>query len=467
MGISCLLDRRNLRRFIALAGLALVTALAGCGESGAPAPTVAPNLSTCDITTSPCQRGIYLSLAEMLDASGILMPSIRTISVDQHADEVRSGLDVTDLTGEDPESRGLRLLGFIPEASESLVATQTDYWITRVAAYYQRGSNRITVIDRDYEQGTAKVLLAHELIHAIQHGQFNLGTVGAGVDTEDGTIGVRSIIEGDAVFSSYAWYYEVTGNEIVDIDWDEFVGERTASLRDRVADEESALIDSASSFPYSYGFGFFANTFLAEGLPGRTDAFRAPPTTTLEVMRGYGMGAPVVRFPDAAHPAPVDGAEPAFEDRVGAWYVYGSLVRQGLSDEDAWALALGWVGDELAIYDDGEEVVAVWRVRFAEESDANLLSDQVNALAGETGRSALTFGEDAYVFAAESSEALVAWAAQPLDEMTASIVPKSRAMGGPISVGTCLQTHDFTVPRRPPRVSLVQDGARVDQDAQR
>ena len=63
----------------------------------------------------------------------------------------------------------------------------------------------------------------------------------------------------------------------------------------------------------------------------------------------------------------------------------------------ALALALGWVGDELAIYDDGQEVVAVWRVRFAEEADAESLSDQVNALGGETGRSAVAFGDDAYV----------------------------------------------------------------------
>ncbi|UCH30663.1 MAG: hypothetical protein JSV06_06460 [Myxococcales bacterium] len=429
-----------------------MVAAVGCGDEGAPAPRViGTELATCDITTSPCQRGIYESVAESLDASGYSMPSIRTISVDQHADEVRSGLDLEDLTGEDAATRGLRLLGFIPEASESLTATQAEYWITQVAAYYSRSSNRITVIDRNYEQGAAQVLLAHEFIHSIQNSQFDLGTVGRGVDTEDGVIGVRSVIEGDAVHSSFAWYYDVSGYAPEDIDWDEIHDERTARLRDRVADPERALIDTASSFPYSYGFQLMTNTSLAEGLLGRAAAFEAPPATTLEVLLGYGAQAPVVDFPLEAHPSPVEGNEVAEENRYGAWYVYGFLRRHGVEDEEAWTTGLSWVGDELAIYDDGAEVAAVWRVRFDDQAKAELLSAEVNGEGGDDARSAVAFGEDAFVFAAESAETLLAWAEQPLDTMTASIIAKSaRPKGGAVSVGTCLQSHDFSVPMPPP-----------------
>ncbi|MGB5221658.1 MAG: hypothetical protein WBN60_11565 [Polyangiales bacterium] len=429
--------------------LALMAAASGCGDDSVPAaPEVATeDLVRCDITTSGCQRGIYTSVAASLDASGYSMPNIRTISVDQHADEVRSGLDLNDLTGEDAETRGLRLMGFIPPASESLSGTQAEYWITQVAAYYSRSNNSITVVDREYEPGVAQLILAHEFVHSIQDSQFNLNTVGSGANTEDRVLGVRSVIEGDANYSSYAWFFETRGDRPDDIDWTAIHEEGTTRLQERAADPEVALLDTASSFPYSYGFQFMTDTVLTEGLAGRAAAFGAPPETTAEVMRGYGMGAPLVDFPDVAHPAPVEGNEVAFENRFGAWYVYGALRRQGLEHDDAWDIALSWVGDELAIYDDGEAVTAVWRVRFEDEATAELLSDGINEGGSEGARSAVAFGEDTFVFAAESLDTLIAWASQPLDSMTASIIPKSeRRMGGAVSVGTCLQTLDFSVP---------------------
>lgn len=424
--------------------IALVAlSIAGCGDDGAPAPPVLfDDLVVCDITTEPCQRGIYASVAAMLDAEGFQMPRIRTISVEQHADEVRSGLDLNDLTGEDATSRGLRLMGFLPEQAESLTSTQVDYVIDRVAAYYTRNSRSITIIDRDYEQGDAQVLLAHELIHAIQDSQFNLGTVGGSRPTEDGIISVRSVIEGDAVYSSLAWYYETRGDTINALEWASALTRSKSRLRDLIDDPSIALIDIASSFPYSYGFAFMTEASLDAGLAARTAAFEAPPTTA-EVLVGYGMPAPSLSFPDVAHPAPVDGDSPEVENRYGAWYVYSFLRRQGLGHDDAWATALTWVGDQLAIYEQGDDVVAVWRVRFDEADNAAVLSDQVNGAAGVETRTAVAFEDDAYVFAAATDETLVAWASQPLDGMTASIVPKDAArFGGGVSVGGCMLSHD-------------------------
>lgn len=452
MGITSFLVRGTAYGRLGVLILALSVGAGGCSDDAPPAPVAAQDLVRCDITTGACQRGIYTSVAAMLDASGALIPSIRTISVDQHADEVRSGLDLDDLTGEDATTRGLRLLGFIPEASDSLTETQAEYWINQVAAYYSRNANSITVIDREYEEGLAQVILAHEFVHAIQNSQFNLNTVGSSADTEDSTIGVRSVIEGDANHSSYAWFFETRGDRPEDIDWTGIHEEVTENLRLRAADPEVALLDTASSFPYSYGWRFMSNITLDEGLAGRAAAFEAPPETAAEVMRELGTGAPVVDFPDVAHPAPVEGSEVAVENRFGAWYVYGALRRQGVEDDVAWDIALAWLGDELAIYEDGDEVVAVWRVRFEDEATAELLSDAINEGGSEAARSAVTFGDDTFVFAAESMDSLLAWTEQPLDSMTASIVPKSaRTLAGPVSVGTCLQTLDFLAPI-PPRL---------------
>jgi len=436
--------------------LTVIATLPACGDDATPPPgsssrTDLPYELYCDIGNGDCQGRIYDSLAAMLGAEGFDRPAIRTISVEQHAEEVRSGLDLEELTGEDAETRGLRLMGFIPEASDSIVATQAEYWITQIAAYYSRRNHAITVIDREYEEVDAQTLLAHEFTHAIQNVQFSLDAVGADADTEDGVMGVRGVIEGDAVHSSFAWTYEQLGYLPEEIDWDEIHRDRTEYARGRAADPEVALIDSASGFPYSYGFDFMSAAMLSGGLAGRAAAFDAPPATALEVMAGYDTVLGAFDFPDVAHPSPLEGHEVQIENRFGAWYVYGFLRRRGMSDEAAWMTALGWLGDELAIYDDGTEVVATWRVRFDHAWNAGILRNQVNADVREVAWSAVLHEDDVFVFAAETGETLLAWAAQPLDVTTASVVTKSqRRRGGAVSAGNCLKSHRFSLPNPPP-----------------
>ena len=441
-----------MKRIALLIGLAAVVGSTGCG--GDDVPHVPPRFEDelhCDIGTSECQHRIYDSVAATLGVEGIERPAIRTISVDQHAQEVRSGLDLEDLTGEDATSRGLRLMGFIPAASESLTETQIEYWINAIAAYYSRGTRSITVIDRDYDDIDGQVILAHEFTHAIQDIQFNLNAVGANADTEDGVMGVRGVIEGDAMHTSLAWAYEKLGYLPEEIDWDAIHKERTDGARTSAGDPEVALIDSASSFPYSYGFELMTAITLSGGLDGRAAAFELPPTTAFEVMAGYGAVLPVLDFPEVAHPSPLEGYATEVANRFGAWYVYGFLRRGGMPDDEAWLTALSWLGDELAIYDDGVEVVATWRVRFADSLNAGILRDRVNADTREVAWSAVLHEQDVFVFAAESDEALLAWVAQPLDVMTASLVPKGkRRRAGAVSAGNCLQSMDFSLPNPPP-----------------
>lgn len=429
-------------------GLAAVTGLTGCGDD-TPARTDLPYELYCNIADGNCQRQIYNSVATMLEATEFDPPPIRTISVDQHAAEVRSGIDLQDLTGEDPETRGLRLIGFLPEASESLTATQIEYWINQIAAYYNPNDDVITVVDRDYEEVLAQGILAHEFTHAIQQRQFGFTGVYAGVDTEDGAMGARSVIEGDATHTEYSWVYELQGYLPSEIDWAAIHDDRQARLKAVVEDPEVALIDTASSFPYAYGFEFMTKLASSIGLRGREIAFETPPGTAFEVISGPEAAPLAFDFPEMAHPSPVEGHTEGHENRYGAWYVYGFLRRAGASDDEAWITALTWRGDELAIFDDGSEVVAVWRVRFDEA--ASTVRDLVNANATERSQTALLYEQDVFVLAAETNESLLAWAERPLDSMSAALVLKDgRRRGGPVSVGGCVKSLDFSLPNPPP-----------------
>ncbi|MGB5416159.1 MAG: hypothetical protein WBN01_16075 [Polyangiales bacterium] len=432
-----------------LVTLALLTGVLGCGDDQVPPPrTDLPYELYCNIADGNCQLAIYNSVAAKLEATGFAPPKLRTISVDQHAEEVRSSIDLQDLTGEDASTRGLRLLGFLPEASESLTATQTEFRISQIAAYYSSSNDRITVVDRDYEEVSAQALLAHEFAHAIQERQFGFAEVWAGVNSEDTALAARSVIEGDASHTEYAWTYEQLGHLPDEIDWEAIYADGKSRLDERVVDPEVALVDTASFFPYSYGFAFMSQVTLTNGLGARGLAFGAPPSSALEVISGPFGAAPTFDFPNVAHPSPVDGHNQEVQDRMGAWYVYGFLRRNGVAEEEAWTTALSWRGDELAVYDTGSEVAAVWRVRF--EESASMVRDAINAETEGRTQTAVLFEQDVFVLAAESDQALLAWADQPLDTMTAALVLKDGRRQGGVSVGTCMKSLDFKLTNPPP-----------------
>ena len=142
-------------------------------------------------------------------------------------------------------------------------------------------AGNVTVIDRDYEPGVGQFILAHEFVHSIQDSQFNLNTVYGDANTEDRVMGVRSVIEGDADHTALAWFYDAAGYRSQDIDWGAVHADEKAYLQERAADPEVALVDTASSFPYSYGSQFMTNLTLAEGLAGRTAAFGSPPESAV------------------------------------------------------------------------------------------------------------------------------------------------------------------------------------------
>ena len=419
-------------RFLSL--VALGAALVACGDDGAPSPVALQDLVRCDITESNCQRAIFESVAESLEADSTTMPAIRTISVEQFEEEVRSGVSSDDLMGNDPETRGLRLIGFIPEAAESVIETEIDYQVSAIAAYYSSGNRSITVIDRDYEVVSAQSILAHEFVHAIQDRQFGISSVYANVDTTDGVMGARTVIEGDATYSSFAWVYDKLESAV---DWDQLYLDFQEGSRLEAADPEVPIIASASGFPYSFGLELLGRATQAQGLSGRAAFFMAPPPSALDSMVGYESfvtsGFTPIDAPADAFPAPVAESELTYEDRFGAWYVFATLLREGFDEDTAWLYARLWIGDELGIFENGSEVVAVWRIRFA--VDPSFVVDAINQSGRNVAWSAVAQDNDVFIIAAESDGSLALWEAQPLDVVAAVLASVPDVRKGISGVG--------------------------------
>ena len=402
-------------------GLVLLAGLAACG--GDDAPSGPQDVLRCDITEPVCQGAIFASVAEVVDVDEVEVPPVRTISVAQFEQELQRGVNRDDLTGNDARTRGLRLMGFIPESSASATQASIDHRVSAIAAYYDRGNQSITIIDRDYDELAAQSILAHEFLHAIQDREVGIGSVYADVDTTDGVMGARTVIEGDATYVSFAWVYEQLGVELDALDWQRIYEDFQGRLRARAADPELAITSTASSFPYAYGIALLGRVIQADGLPGRAAMFTDPPPSALAGMLGYSAfrenGFTPVNAPDAAFPAPPVGSEPASENRVGAWYFFATLLRLGFDELASWVGATTWRGDQFGIFEDGAEVVAVWRIRL--NADPTSVVDAINQSGREVAWSAFSMNNDVFILAAESDALLAVWEAQPVDVLRAEL----------------------------------------------
>lgn len=398
--------------------LILLTGVASaCGDS------IPDDLTTCDITTSGCQRGIFESVAERLGQESTSIPRIRTISVEEFAQEVRGGVDDDDLVGDDPETRGLRLIGFLPDTAQSATETAIELRIASIAAYYSSGSTSITVIDRDYQEGVAQEILAHEFVHALQDDRQGIRAIFSGAASTDAFLGRRLAIEGDATYAAADWFLAELDLMPTAEEWAAESARLQSFAIEDARDLDKSIDESAGFFPYAYGFELFGRAFELAGLEGRTQLLDSPPSTARDGMAGYDAllrdGFTQLDQPDEVLSDTVADSELALEDRAGAWYVYATLLRGGFSDDDAWAGALAWRGDVLGIFESGSEVVAVWRVRF--NRDASFLADAIEQSPRDVFWTTVVDGNEAYVIAAESDAALATWEAQPLGTVAALV----------------------------------------------
>ncbi|MEM9730863.1 MAG: hypothetical protein AAF997_19935, partial [Myxococcota bacterium] len=324
--------------------------------------------------------------------------------------------------GDDTVTRGLRLIGFIPEAAESATEDSIELQIASVAAYYSSRSKSITIIDRDYPDEQAQEILAHEFVHFFQDRAFGLGSVFSGAATTDSVMGRRLVIEGDATYVAADWLVREKGLDVSAEDWEVAYNSWQGFALRTVGDPEVAIDQSAGIFPYAYGYELLGRASQSGGLPGRAALFESPPDSARDGMVEYqdfvSDGTTDVDEPNEPIPDPPE-SELLIDDRSGAWYLYATLLRAGLLNEEAWARSLEWRGDRLGVFEAGSEVVAVWRIRTT--GDPSFVAEAVALTPRDVLWTTVLDNNEAYVIAAESDAALATWESQPAALMAALV----------------------------------------------
>jgi hypothetical protein len=223
----------------------------------------------------------------------------------------------------------------------------------------------------------ARLVLVHELVHALQDQRLGLGESYQKERTSDADNAFRSVVEGDATLAMLAHAFrqqgiplsaatariEQMGNNL----------DLNALVRGEKLDDAPAILRVTLIAPYLRGLQFIAAVQGRGGWPAVNNAHRRPPISSEQVLHPDKYFA---REPGEAI-AVQDNSEllaagftRVAEDTLGELELAVYLGQQSPSGT-AYEAAEGWAGDHLVIYRRGEDAAVVWWTTWDNDRDAD------------------------------------------------------------------------------------------------
>lgn len=254
----------------------------------------------------------------------------------------------------DADERTFKVLGLLPETYH-LHPELVKLYREQVAGLYDPDADEMVLVSIDWLKSMTKVLLAHELTHALQDQHFDLGRlIKTGPHTLDRDFALSAVAEGDAtlVMQDYMTLGRVDPWEMLK---DAFKGGGMADSMKLLG--APPLMRHMLLSPYLYGMGFVGH-FRRDGWEHVDRVYGALPLSAEQVVH------PEKYYPRRDFPQRID-----FDD---AWHAAMGLVRGEGTDttlgeigvlalveswgrllkdpdliESAERVAAGWDGDRL------------------------------------------------------------------------------------------------------------------------
>jgi hypothetical protein len=230
-----------------------------------------------------------------------------------------------------------------------------DILTEQVAGFYDRADATLYLAERGADDAPADLLLAHEIVHALQDQHFGLARLTDLPHADaDALLARHALIEGDGVVTSYEL---MLAREGIAPPWgmDDAVTMMTktiesASGHDRL-DQAPLVVRDLLLFPYARGMRFVAALRARQPWKKVDAAFKKPPASTEQILHPelYLAGEQPDRVA-AATPAALSGWRTRHETVWGeaGWSVL--LREHGVAGERAETAAAGWGGDRMVVY---------------------------------------------------------------------------------------------------------------------
>jgi len=239
----------------------------------------------------------------------------------------------------------------------------------QVAGYYDPLTGDLVVLGDDEAPFDAieMTIIAHELEHALADQALELPIEqDPNTDDPDGAMAGRALAEGDALLTQT--YFQAAAVDPLELLSSALGGDVAASQE--ALDAAPEFLARQLMFPYEDGLAFVCG-YQQQGWDAVDDVYRAPPTTTAQILfpERYEAGEGAVDAPDPVAP---DGTswEEVRHMTFGAADLMFLLDIAGV--DDARGAVEGWAGGEVTQWRRGEEVAASVSLVQHDSSDVDL-----------------------------------------------------------------------------------------------
>lgn len=270
-----------------------------------------------------------------------------------------------------------KTIGAIPHKTnlrETTLALLTE----QVAGLYDEETGKLYVVEGfDLQTPMAKMILAHEICHALQDQHFNLGEMPMAVlDNDDLAMATSSAIEGDATWLMM----EYMGKEFQGMDLLAMASRMSAGQA--VFDASPAFMRKIYVFPYMSGMEFI---LAAANKVDRNAPFRALPTSTEQILHPEKFTGPLRDEPTSVTVLKPDfslgeGWKSTHKNVIGEMQIALLFEVWRMAGEGEKAAA-GWGGDQYVMFRKGANAFAFyWRTEWDTERDAEEFEEALGVL---------------------------------------------------------------------------------------
>lgn len=285
-------------------------------------------------------------------------------------------------------------LGLAPPETD-LFTVLVEVLEEAVGGYYSAEEERLVVVDRaidgapaDLSEAMESMVVAHELVHALQDQHFDLDLLTErDIDNSDVALAVQALVEGDA---SYAMLYRVLpdpdaiplaslGSVLA------AAGGASTEMGGRMATAPRALTEQLT-FPYIYGLTFIqAVKQQGEGWSAVDAAFARPPLSSEQILHPDKYLSATPDWPTAMQARRPErwigrGWSLSEDDTLGEFGA-SILLSESLPDLDARATVRGWDGDRLMVWRRGDRGAGAWLTVWDSPTDAERFAEAAFELA--------------------------------------------------------------------------------------
>jgi hypothetical protein len=271
----------------------------------------------------------------------------------------------------DGMAEAYRLFGMLPDSLDLrslLLALYTE----QVIGYYDADSSTLYVV-QGADPNNQRMILAHELVHALQGQYTNVDSLIAPGRANDARTAAQAVLEGQATLASFSILMPDRDFDAVPRFWESYrqsLQKQQAKMP--VFNTAPPLIREGIVFPYLEGAEFvrwFVRTY-----PGREPFGRYLPQSTEQILHPD-------RYRAGDSPIPLrlvdSGPEPMHTDVLGEFETRILLEQLTGSETVAQSASLGWGGDRYVVYATPDGSALIWWVVWDDEQAASGFTEVV------------------------------------------------------------------------------------------